>query len=986
VPDSPQDPPRSSGLAETRVRLPDVAAAAEGGNAETLVGEDRPHSGGASSRETALVRGDVVDRYVVLGTLGAGGMGVVYAAYDPELDRKVALKFLRPGRSAGRQRAQARLRREAQAMAKLANPHVVAVHDVSVYEDQVYVAMEHVEGQTLTQWLGQSKRSWQEVLEVFLEVGRGLAAAHAEGLLHRDIKPDNLMLDDHGRARVMDFGLALGTDTAQASIKRDDLIEHNLGSQKVTQTGALLGTPAYMAPEQYGGAGVDARTDQFSYCVAFWEALYGERPFAGHSVTALYEAVTKGERRAVPSDRAAAVPAWLRQTLDRGLRADPDARWPTLDALLVALSYDPARRRNRWLWAGGGLAVIGLASLSVQQWVAARSQRCSGAQAQLAGVWDDARREEVRAAVLGVGASYAKAAWLRSASTLDAYAEAWTVMHAETCEATTVRGEQSSEVMDLRMACLHRAKMELSAATGVLGSADAAVVQNAHEVVGELRPLSQCEDVAALEAEVEPPRPEEAQAVEAVRDQLMEARAERNAGRYEAAEAKVEAAKQRLTDEAVGYGPVHTEAALEAGRVHRLRGQYEASEAALRQALYGAARWDQRDAMRDAATELLFVVGYLQRRFDEGLLHRELAEGLAQGTPAAEASVLNNLGNVHQAKGEYDDAVTLHRRALSIRTRTYGSEHLAVATSLSNLAVVHQAKGEHDEAATLHKRALALRQKALGAEHPEVAVSLNNLANVHQARGEYDEAETLHRRALAIRQDALGAEHPRVAVSLSNLAVLHHAKGEYDKTVVLYERALAIWETTLGAEHPKVAATLNNLANLHHTRGEYMQAAALHERALAIREETLGAGHPDVGQSLYHLGAVHHANGEHEEAATLFERALAIREKALDAEHPHIADTLVALAEVALALDRPDGALARAERAVKIREAITVPPAYLARARFLLARVLAETGAPQGRAVGLAQQAADTYREAGHGSAERLAEVQTWLDEHEPPS
>lgn len=971
---------------KTRAGRPNIDVPTEGSTQDTVAGEDRPRADEASSWETALVRGEVVDRYVILGMLGAGGMGVVYAAYDPDLDRKVALKFLRPGGGTDRKLAQARLRREAQAMAQLANPHVVAVHDVSVHNDRVYVAMEYIEGQTLTRWLAESKRSWQEVLAVFLEVGKGLAAAHAVGLMHRDVKPDNLMLDDQGRARVMDFGLALGTESAQPSAKKDSLITRHLGSQKVAQTdaqtGALQGTPAYMAPERYDAKGVDARTDQFSYCVAFWEALYGERPFAGENVAALYGAVASGKRRAVPSDRAATVPTWLRQTLDRGLSVDPDARWPTIDALLSALSYDPAHRRNRWLWAGGGLTVVGLVGLSAQQWVTARSQRCSGAQAQLAGVWDQPRREEVRAAVLGIEASYAEAAWRRTASTLDAYASAWTAMHTETCEATTVRGEQSSNAMDLRMACLRGAKMELSAATGVLGSADAAVVQNAHKVVEGLRPLSQCEDVAALEAESEPPRPEEAEAVEAVRDQLMEARAERKAGRYDVAETKVEAATQRLADDAVEYGPVRTEATLEAGLVHRMQGRYEASEAALRQALRSAARWDQREAMRDAATELLFVVGYLQRRFDEGLLYRELAAGLAEGTPAAEAGVLNNVANVHQAKGEYDEAATLHRRALAIRKKALGAEHPMVANSLSNLAVVYQAKGEYDEAARLHLLALDLREKALGAEHPEVAASLNNLANVHQVRGRYDEAETLHRRALAVRENALGAEHPKVATSLSNLAVLHQAKGEYDETVRLYGRALAIWKTSLGPEHPKMAAALSNLANVHYAKDEFDQAAALHERVLAIREKLLGAEHPDVGQSLYHLGAVHHSEGNFEEAAALYERALVIREKALGAEHPYVADTLLALADVALEQHRPTDAVVKAERAVQIREASTLPPTYVARARFLLARALAATGDLHGRAVVLAQQARDVYRDAGESSAD-LLEVQKWLDAHE---
>ncbi|HEY0097284.1 MAG TPA: serine/threonine-protein kinase, partial [Archangium sp.] len=237
----------------------------------------------------ALGRGTPLDRYVVLDPLGEGGMGMVYAAYDSVLDRKVALKLLPPGDADAGPEAtsgsgRARLLREAQAMARLSHPNVVAVYDVHQHEAQVFMAMELVDGQTLLQWEREQPRGWRELLTAFLAAGRGLAAAHAAGLVHRDFKPTNVLVGKDGRVRVTDFGLArphnapaeLGADTPAPDtgpVKGHSLLELNL-----TQRGAVRGTPAYMAPEQFRGATADVRSDQFSFAVSLWEALHGERP------------------------------------------------------------------------------------------------------------------------------------------------------------------------------------------------------------------------------------------------------------------------------------------------------------------------------------------------------------------------------------------------------------------------------------------------------------------------------------------------------------------------------------------------------------------------------------------------------------------------------------------------------------------------------------------------------------------------------------
>jgi len=316
-----------------------------------------------SAREPDVAVGDTIGRYVVLARQGAGGMGVVWSAYDPQLDRKVALKLLRAGTGLESSEGRARLVREAQAIAQLSHPNVVAVYDVGTAESgAVYIAMEFVEGETLTAWLARWERPWREIRDVFVQAGRGLAAAHAVGLLHRDFKPDNVLVGTEGRVRVTDFGLARSLITAGAD---DEAATPTpaLASLRVTltATGTVLGTPRYMAPEQIRGAGTDARSDQFSFCVAMYEALYGRHPLPGDTAADMVE---HGARALPPPDGP--VPAFIGRALARGLDAEPTRRFPSMQSLLHELTPRPVRTRERWLAAGlGGLLLVGAAGATL---------------------------------------------------------------------------------------------------------------------------------------------------------------------------------------------------------------------------------------------------------------------------------------------------------------------------------------------------------------------------------------------------------------------------------------------------------------------------------------------------------------------------------------------------------------------------------------------------------------------------------------------
>jgi eukaryotic-like serine/threonine-protein kinase len=977
-----------------------------------------------------LAAGAVIGRYVVLSRLGAGGMGVVYAGYDPELDRKVALKLLLQGRRGSEGRS--RLLREAQALAKLQHPNVVTIHDVGMHDARVWIAMEIVEGDTFGRWCGAKPRRWPEVLDVLVRAGRGVAAAHAAGLLHRDLKPDNVMVGTDGRVRVMDFGLA----RTQAESSTPDDIEALLQraadagspSSKVeglelllTRSGALMGTPAYMAPEQFRNAELGSATDQFGFCAMAWEALYGVRPFAAHGVVDLAVAVLQAKRAAVPRGRA--VPRWLRRVLDRGLSVDPQSRWPSMEALLEALERGQARAR--WRRAGVAAAAVGAMAAGVLGWQWLDAQRriasCEADGSSIAEVWNDEVRETLRAALVGTGVSHAETTAEKTMPWLDAYAQGWRTARTLAC-LEEVQGRWDAQLHARAQWCLDDRRMELEALVEELSRGEARAVDEAVAGAVGLAPLEPCQRPDALERTPMPPA-DAREAVRAVWAERSRAIALQSTGAYEEGLEVARAALERA--QVLEWPPLVAETRFVVGMLLDAMGAYAEAEEALETAYFDAAQAGATELVAWVAIDLVFIVGYHLARHADGLRwsrHAEVAlaslpdpeqirlaghlnnlalahdraggyedaKGLharalairekALGPEHPDVAVsLNNLALVHAAAGGYEDAKKLHERALAIRETALGPEHPNVAMSLNNLALVHAAMGEHDTAKTLHERALVIQENALGSEHPEVALSLSNLAAAHWATGAHEEAKRLHERALSIREKALGPEHPDVASSLNNLAIAYRIMGSVDKAKGMHERALSIREEALGPEHPEVATSLNNLAVLHGSTGAYEEAKGLHERALAIQEKALGPRHPDIAVSLIHLASLHVKSGAYEEAKGLYARALAIWEEALGTEHPDLGYPLHGLANIALKQGHLADAVSVAERAVGVLATAEVPPTRLAPVRFMLARALWDAQRDRSRAVALAEQARDAWRNAGSGAQEDLAEVEAWL-------
>jgi tetratricopeptide (TPR) repeat protein len=984
-------------------------------------------SGAADGGGAHLERGAVVGRYVVLRELGAGGMGVVYAAYDPELDRRVALKLVLPGTGGGETRT--RLLREAQVLAKLSHRNVVAIHDVGTMGEQVWLAMELVRGQTLREWL-KEPRDWREVLGVMRKAGRGLAAAHASKLLHRDFKPDNVMVGKKGGVKVMDFGLARARSTVMASVDpevsmRAPVPAVNTFAMGVTEVGMLVGTPLYMAPEQHLGGDLTPAADQFSLCVTLWEALYGERPFGGETLDELVGNMLAGRVREPPKGRG--VPGWLRRVCERGLSEEPRWRHASVEGLLDALAKGRVRARIRKsLAAVGVLAVLGMGAEVYRRWdIMQRTAACEASGDEVEVAWNPERKQELHDALVATGVSYAPTTAEKVTPWLDKQAAAWREARVEACLDGEVRDRWDAKTLDRSLWCLDERRMELESLVDELILADAEVLLMAVQSTMGLASVDPCRDENVLEG-LAPPPEEDREAVRVVRADVTRAGTLKRAGRYEKG---LELSRGALEQaEALQWRPLSAAARCRLGSLLHVTGAYAEAESVLEDAYFEAADGVAPEVVFNAAVELVVLVGVGSARPAEGrrwgrhaevalasvrdaerprwaLLHGGLAAvhwatGAYDEAKALQeqaltilesalgpenlnvAASLTNLAMAHAAAGAYEEAKALQERALAIQEQALGPEHPEVAGSLNNLANLYEITGVYDEAITLNERALAINEKARGPEHPYVAGSLNNLAIVHNATGAYDEAKALYERALAIQEKALGLEHPSVAGTLDNLAVVHQATGAYDEAKALNERALAIHEKALGPEHPSVAGSLTNLANVHEATGAYDEAKALLERAVAIREKALGPEHPDMAMSLTSLATVHMATGAYDEAKALLMRAVAILEKALGVEHPDVAYPLVGLATVALAQHRPIDALPLAQRAVALREKGGVATGFLAEARFVLAQALWESPVDEGRdrarAVTLAKQARDVFRDLGKG----FAEVEQWLDDH----
>jgi tetratricopeptide (TPR) repeat protein/predicted Ser/Thr protein kinase len=880
-----------------------------------------------------------VDRFVLLERLGQGGMGVVYSAYDPKLDRRVALKLLHARASRDTDVAYRRIVREARALARLSHPNVVPVHDVGVIDGKVFLVMEFVAGKTLRAWLAQAGRAWRDVLGVYLQAGRGLAAAHAVGIVHRDFKPDNALIGDDGRVRVADFGLALGRSDEETaphdSPGARPPAPEPLGAS-ATASRVLAGTPAYMAPEQFAGADVGPAADQFGFCVALYEGLYGQKPFAGSSAPELLEAVAAGRVREPPRDRR--VPAWVHHALCRGLAPAPEARHRSMSALLAELSRDPGQTRRRWL------AAIAIASLAAATTYAlargsdSAAETCQGGPAALAQVWNPDRRDRVEGALRATGRAYADVIAPRLVAGLDRYGAAWSAMRHDAC-VSHQRGEQSGDMLDRRMRCLDGRLTALDRALVVIEEVDTQSLGHSLQVVENLPSIRYCADGGALAAEVPPPADAAlARSVEALRARLSQVSALESAGRFPDALAMARIIGGEA--EALGYDPALAEALLAEGR----------SAMMIRPAAFADAIAPLRRAAELALVHRMWplAVEALARRFYvQSLMSEDLAEVHAL-IPVAEALsrhvadrgfartlLLNNIGTVHMAQGDRERARHYFEQALGELERA-PEVALELTCVRRNLAMVTPDVAQR---ARLMQTELERLERELGESHPW-ALDLR-LAYAHYT-SDPERARALLAPACE-RYERFHREHVGSWIScLYYLGFLGAELGEREQAARILDRAAALG----GAESVTEDLAWHDLGRGYSLvlRGEHAAALA----ALQAVRDRFAARTAEwwLGQRVAHarlgIGLVEQALGRHGAAIRELETAAAtfeeLRRRNQDVEH----EQRLALAQVALA-----------------QSLWAQGPAGRARARELLAR------------------AHGWYAEVGGGYARRARELAT---------
>ena len=914
-------------------------------------------------------------RYHLLRELGRGSMGIVVRAWDPELARPVAIKLLRDVGGATREQ----LRDEARALARLRHPNVVTVYDVLSDEAGMYVAMELVDGETLRGYCRQ--RSPHDILAACIRAGRGLAAAHDAGVIHRDFKPENVLVGLSGEVRVSDFGLARTDDAPDAER-------------------AICGTPAYMAPEILRREPATAASDQYSFCVTVHEMLTGARP-TGDAVHP-------------------AVPAWVARALARGLSSDPAARWPSLHALVAALADDPRVRRRRRVMLGavvaGALAVGGAATAGLALWLGGSAGPTCAVDGALAEAWGTERASAVSRAIAAAGGPDAAT---RVTAALDGYASTWLAARREACEATHVRGEQSALALDRRVACLDRGRRELGELTRVLAAADARLAGKAHEAIARLRDPRAC--TGADEGDALPGDAVGRVAVEHARTLLDRAAALQYAAKLDDADALAIQAGTL----AAGSPRLVGEALLVRARVAIDRAQYDRAEDLLFDALHAAQRGRDDHLVAAIWVEIVMTTGAQKHRFDLALSNARAADAALARIEPGELQLRYEytLGALLLAQGKLDAARGRLVHALALA----GSEpHREGQVGLLRAALcdVERQAGKLAAAREHCTQALALLERAFGPDHVRVAVTLNVQGALAFAEHDLPTAERAYRRVIEILERRGQRDQLTYALALSNLGAVYSSRDEVAPARQYFERARAVFDAH-HSQHPQRLFPLQGLASLALRTGDPDLAAASYERVRAAMAATYAPESPQLLIATYNLALAYRGQKQPEKAQAALDEliaralvkgreqwmlaargldlaaqlagdrrdyrtALAFLDRALAAmeranqpvEHALL---LRHLGEVHRRMKKPALAIDPLERALTTLAAQTeVDPYDLGSTRYHLALARWDSGRDRARAIALAKQAAGDLERAqtGEGLTQFRARLAAFLRTH----
>jgi predicted Ser/Thr protein kinase/tetratricopeptide (TPR) repeat protein len=746
---------------------------------------------GAPASVASPVQGEP-GRYRLHGELGRGGMAVVHRAIDRQLEREVALKLVRPDRVSARERA--RLVREARALAKLRHPNVVTVYDVEEHDGQLAIAMALIDGGSLRAWLAAAPRAPAAIVAVLAAAGRGLAAAHRAGLVHRDFKPDNVLIDRDGVAHVADFGLARAIDVGDG----EDATTGGADEPAVTQAGLVIGTPPYLAPELLDGGAATPASDQYAFAVTLVEAVAGRRPFAATTIEA-----RRAERGQAPT--LDGLPAWLRAIAARGLAEVPAARFPSMDEVLAALARDPAVRRRRLVRGGAvaaAVAVAGVLGARAATRAPDPAATCAAAARPMTGVWDHNRRVVLEGALAGATAPYAPTMARSTIAALDGYAEALVAAELRAC-VLDATGGGAREVVVRRRACLERSRNQLGTLVDRLLAADDDAVARAGQAVAELQPIAACESQDALtRAETVPSDPEVASASAAILARVDRARIDVRFGR---ARQVLPTLVSAVADaRALGHGPTLAEALSALGGAASALDQVKDAEAHLREALVIAQAHGHDLFVGRTAGFLALDLARVQSRVLEAEPFAQLAAATSErlGRPP-DLEVLAQFATLVVARelDQFDAADAAGARALAAADagRISAARRAEIVNALGATA---RRRGDFATAAARFREARAVTAAAWGEAHPALGAYDNNLAVIAIADGQPMEAASHLRSAIAAARALRGAG-ARAANSQVSLGFVLDMAGEREAAIAESAAAVEATVTAYGAIHPR---------------------------------------------------------------------------------------------------------------------------------------------------------------------------------------
>ncbi len=901
--------------------------------------------------------GSRLGRYVIEERLGAGAMGVVYGAYDPELGRKVAIKLAHPSQAEKRRGAE-RFVREARAMAALDHPHVVALYDFGIRDGEAFLVMQRVQAQTLTEWLA-SAPPRQERLRLMLEAGRGLAAAHAAGLVHRDFKPDNVLVTRSLHAKVTDFGLARAYGDREDSDGSSTPILRSGGmSQTVTARGVVIGSPAYMSVEQHRAELLTPRSDQYSYCVALCEVLTGERPFEARSVTGLLQRKEEGPRRGV----GRTLPVHIAKALRRGLSPRPQDRFANMSALLHALQHGPTR--GRW-WASAAAAVVALpVVLGSGEPAESGPERCSSAEALRREIWGPRRQAGVGAVFDRSSSPHALASRGRVMEILDAQIETWTDTYLSAC---VLAGAER----DAAMVCLSRHRDAFTARVDELIALENTSIDGAVEAVNDLEDPRVCLQPVAARLDAAKLEPRTRSFLTEIRRRKAAAKEAMRVGDMFAARAELVQAVEavdRLEPTELRVQPLRR-----IGDLLDTAGAPELAHVELLRALEYAREARDDKGAAGAAIYLAWVDGVSLQRTEQGRHWATEAEILMtrfEPEPEMALARLMNLAAIYKVEGDLDGAMELLLEGRRVVDAGQPSSTAAERNALllkraaldHNIGTMMYWRGEHAAALEAFESCVEATRASLGDDHPDVVESLEGVVYAAEALGRLELARDNALDMVRIVRSNRGAAHPSMGRAVNAVVAVDYALGDLEAVQARLEGAIA----ELEQERPEDMQRFSYMVELAAAAREQGDP----ERAWAVASESYEAfeefGNPEFAGAragaLREMAMSASELGRHETALELLERT----EVAADGTSFGLTNELV------MQLTRTH-LLHRAERH---EEAVRA-----GRRGMALARDAPESVDAQLMLMRMAESLADRAQPGDREEAEALlAELQGWID------